>query len=145
MILPYVLKLLACCAAVFFLVHGFLGFATWAATPMAIRFAERMPARQGARFLLLLRLFPVSFSLLVVAGVCVPSYLLFEPRVSAERMNLLFTAAALCGLAVWGVSISRSIYAVIRSAEFARSAELAGRATSLPGEPSVPAVIRSAE
>jgi len=140
-ILPYSLKLLACCAAAFFLVHGFLGFFTYAAATTAIRFAERMPARQGARFLLFLRLFPASLSLLVVAGVCVPSYLLFEPRMYAERMNLLCSAAALCGLAIWAVSISRSIYALLRSAEFARSAELAGRAESLPGEPSRTAVL----
>jgi hypothetical protein len=141
MILPYALKLLACCAAAFFLVHAFLGFAAWRAAPMAIRFAEKMPARQGARFLLFLRLLPVSLSLLVVAGLCVPSYLLFEPRVSDERMNLLCSAAALCGLAIWGVSISRSIYALMRSAEFARTAELAGRATFLPRDPSLTVVL----
>jgi Zn-dependent protease with chaperone function len=141
MILPYTLKLVACCAAVFFLVHGFLGFATWGAAPMAIRFAEKMPARQGARFLLFLRLFPAFLSLLVVAGLCLPSYLLFEPRVCAERMNLLCSGAALCGLAIWSVSISRSIYALMRSAEFTRSAELAGRATPLPGETSLTAVL----
>jgi hypothetical protein len=141
MILPYALKLLACCAAAFFLVHGFLGFATCVAAPKAIRFAESMPARQGARFLLFLRLFPVSFSLLVVAGVCVPSYLLFEPRVYAERMNLLCSGAALCGLGIWAVSISRSIYALKRSAAFARSAEPAGRATSNPGDLSLTAVL----
>lgn len=140
MILPYALKLLACCAAAFFLVHAFLGFAAWGAAPMAIRFAEKMPARQGARFLLFLRLLPVSLSLLIVAGLCLPSYLLFEPRVSAERMNLLCSAAALCGVAIWAVSISRSIYALIRSSEFVRTAELAGRATSLPEDPSLTAV-----
>jgi hypothetical protein len=141
MILPYALKLLACCAAAFFLVHGFLGFVTYAAAPIAIRFAERMPARQGARFLLFLRLFPVSFSLLVVAGLCVPSYLLFEPRVYAERMNLLCSAAALCGLAIWGVSIWRTFYTLMRSAAFARSAELARRATSLSRDSSPTAVV----
>ncbi len=141
MILPYALKLLACSAAAFFLVHGFLGFATSGAAPMAIRFAEKMPARQGARFLLFLRLLPVSLSLLIVAGLCAPSYLLFEPRVSDERMNLLCSAAALCGLGIWAVSISRSIYALIRSAQFARSAELAGRATALAGDSSLTAVL----
>jgi Zn-dependent protease with chaperone function len=141
MILPYALKLLASCAAVFFLVHGFLGFAAWSAAPMAIRFAERMPARQGARFLLLLRFFPLSFSVLVVAGICVPSYLLFEPRVYAEPMNLFCSGAALCGFGIWGVSISRSIYALVRSAEFARAAELAGRATPLPGDPALTVVL----
>ena len=30
MILPYALKLLACCAAAFFLVHALFGIATWA-------------------------------------------------------------------------------------------------------------------
>jgi hypothetical protein len=141
MILPYALKMLACCAAVFFLVHGFLGFAICGAAGVAVRFAEKMPVRQGARFLLFLRLFPVSLSLLIVAGVCTPSYLLFEPREYAERMNLLCSGAALCGLAIWGISISRSIYALMRSAEFARSAELIGRATSLMGDPSLTAVL----
>jgi hypothetical protein len=140
MILPYALKFLAACAAVFFLVHGVLGFATWGAASTAIRFAEKMPARQGARFLLSLRLFPASLSLLLVVGLCVPGYLLFEPRVSAERMNLLCSAAALCGLAIWGISIARSIYALKRSGDFARSAELAGRATAIPGDSSPTAV-----
>ncbi len=141
MILPYGLKLLACCAAAFFLVHGFLGLTAWRAAPMAIRFAEMISARQGARFLLFLRLFPAALSLLIVAGLCVPSYLLFEPRVCAERMNLLCSGAAFCGLAIWCVSISRSIYALMRSAEFAHSAERAGREASLPGDPSLRAVL----
>ncbi len=141
MILPYGLKLLACCAAAFFLVHGFAGFAICGAASKAIRFAERMPARRGARLLLFLRLFPASFSLLVVAGLCVPSYLLFEPRLTAERMNLLFLGAGLCGLAIWGVSIARGVYALKRSAAFAHSAEFAGRATSLEGDPSPTAVL----
>jgi hypothetical protein len=141
MILPYALKLLACCAAVFFLIHGFLGFATWGAVPLAIRCAEKMPARRGARVLLFLRLFPAAVSVLVVAGLCAPSYLLFEPRVSAERMNLLCAGAALCGLAICGVAVSRSVYALLRSAEFARSVESAGRATPLPGDRSLKAVL----
>jgi hypothetical protein len=141
MILPYALKLVACCAAAFFLVHGIFGFAAWGAAPMAIRFAEKMPARQGARFLLCLRLLPVALSLLVVAGLCAPSYFLFEPRVSDERMNLLCSAAALCGLGIWAVSISRSVYALMRSAKFSRSAELAGRATALAGDPCLTAVV----
>lgn len=134
MILPYTLKLLACCAAVFFLVHGIVGFITWAVAPMAVRFAEKMPPCRGARFLLFLRFFPASFSLLLVADVCAPSYLLFEPRVCAERMNLLCFGAGLFGLAIWCVSISRSIYALMRSADFVRCVEFVGRATFLPGD-----------
>jgi hypothetical protein len=135
MVAPYILKLFVFCSAFFFLVHGALALATCAAAPAAIRLAEKTRPRAGARFLFFLRIFPVSFALLSTLGLCAPSYLLFEPRVSAEHLNLPCSAAAILGLAICVTSISRGFYAMLCSARFARYVQQNGRMTSLPGQP----------
>ncbi|HTV59072.1 MAG TPA: M56 family metallopeptidase [Verrucomicrobiae bacterium] len=134
MILPYTLKLAAFCFAIFFLVHAVLSLAVHVFSGGAIRRAEKAGQFRGARFLLCLRLFPVCFALLSVAALCVPSYLLFEPRGYAEHLDLLCSGAAIFGLAIWSISIFRSLRSLNRSLEFARSVKHAGVAISVPGE-----------
>ncbi|MFZ0637090.1 MAG: hypothetical protein WA755_15725 [Candidatus Acidiferrales bacterium] len=141
MILPYTLKLFVFCSGLFFLVHGALGIAMRPAAPAAIRVAENMSPRLGARFLFILRVFPVCFALISVLGLCVPSFLLFEPQEYAERVSLFCTGAALLGLAIWVISMFRSSYAVIRSVLYARHARAAGQTTCIPGQTSPVSVL----
>ena len=94
MILLYLPRLACLCLATFFLVHLALGVAAWFLAPAAMRMARRLGAGAAARLLLTLRLFPATASGLVVAGVCVPSYLWLEPRAAAEEVSLAAIAAA---------------------------------------------------
>jgi hypothetical protein len=140
--LPYVAKLLVFCAVFYFVIHGVLGLVTYFAGPAAIRLAESAPSRLGARILLCLRLFPPAFGVLAVFVLCVPSYLLFEPRESAERLNLAASGAALCGAAIWGISIARTLRGLMRSVALLRAAGIMGETVYLSGE-LVPAVVLS--
>lgn len=133
MILSYSLKLVAFCFGFFFLVHAVLCSAVYIFSSGAVERAQKMRPYRGVRFLLFLRIFPASFALLSVAGLCIPSYLLFEPRGYAEHLDLISSAAAVLGAAVWVISIFRGVRALGRSFEFARYAKQAGEAVSFSG------------
>ncbi len=134
MIPSFTLKLLVTCSASFFLIHCALSLASTASSRVAIQRAERMSPRLGARLLFFLRIFPASFASLVVLGLCVPSFLLFEPRTYAERLNLLCFIIAILGLAIWLISIGNSVYASINSRSFVLRVERVGQKISLaPG------------
>jgi len=132
--LPYPLRLLCLCLASFFLVHLALGLLVSLLCPLAVRLAKRLPAGLAARLLLGLRLFPPAASLLVVAGLCVPSYLWLETEAGAERVGFACLAAALSALAIGGMAIARGWRAARRSLRYSRDCRRAGRETRLPGE-----------
>lgn len=113
--LPYTLRLLCLCFASFFLIHGALGLATFAAVPRAMRFGEAMRPRNGARFLLALRLLPVTLAALTVAGLCIPSYLWLETNEAGERVGLACCVIALLGILVWAHSALRTARAAMFS------------------------------
>ncbi|HVA71840.1 MAG TPA: M48 family metalloprotease [Candidatus Limnocylindrales bacterium] len=129
MILPYMERLLCLCFALFFLLHVALSLAARAAAPLAIRLGESMKPRFAARLLLVLRLSPAAISAFVVAALCVPSYLWFEPDASAERVGVACCAAALLGFALWGVSLVRVSRALFVSLRYRRQCERQGRLT----------------
>lgn len=116
MILPYTLRLLCLCFASFFLVHAALGLAAWIATPSATRVGEAMRPRSGARFLLALRLLPVTLATFAVMAFCVPSYLWLETNEATERVGLACCAMALLGAVVCASSLIRSARALWLSA-----------------------------
>ena len=134
MILPYLARLACLCLAAFFLVHAALGLTVASLTPWAVRFASRMTASAGARFLLAVRLFPAGFTLFLVAGLCTPSYLWLEPKGAPEPMGLACLAAALMGLMVWTLSTARATRAMARSLRHIRDCRNASREMHLPGE-----------
>jgi Zn-dependent protease with chaperone function len=134
MILPYLARLACLSLAAFFLVHAALGLAVSALTPWAVRAASRMAPALGARVLLSLRLFPAALSLLLVAGLCTPSYLWLEPKAAPESVGLACLAAAILGLSVWGVSLARGTRAIVRSQRHIRECRSAGQEVRLPGE-----------
>jgi hypothetical protein len=130
---PYLLRLLYLCLAAFFVIHTAAGLIVAVATPAAVRAAQRMCARRAAGFLLALRLLPAALALLLVAGVCVPSYLLLEEEASAEEVGWLCLAAAMLSACLWSVSLARSWRAAARSARHTRDWERTGLPASLPG------------
>lgn len=134
MILPYLARLICLCMAAFFLVHAALALAVSALIPRAVRFARRMAPVSGARLLLGLRLLPAGFALFVVAGFCTPGYLWLEPKGVPEPMGLPCSAAAVMGLAIWGLSLARATRALARSFGHIRRCRERSREMRLPGE-----------
>jgi hypothetical protein len=132
----YFFRLLCLALATFFLVHLALGVVVSTLAPAAIRIVERLRPRLAARLLLVLRLLPLGAALFVTAGLCVPSYLRFEPESSAERMGFACLAAAILGAAVWGMSIGRALRAAVRSWRYTRVCRRIGHRTHLEGESS---------
>jgi Zn-dependent protease with chaperone function len=136
MILPYALKLLCLSLASFFLVHTAFSLATLIFSPAAIRLSEKMRPRIAARFLFALRLLPLALSVFVVLGLCVPSYLWFEPEEMAERVSLVGTAAALLGAAICMIAIVRVLHGLAGSVRYGRQFQRVGRETQVPGDSS---------
>ncbi len=134
MTLPYLLRLLYLCLAAFFLVHLVLALGVSLLAPAAIGWAERMRPRQGSRFLLALRLFPWACSLLVVAGLCAPSYLLLEPAATREEVSLACLVAAFLCMALAVLSAVRCVRAARRSLGYIRYCQAVGREERLAGE-----------
>lgn len=106
--LPYTLRLLCLCFASFFLIHTAMAAAVCAVAPSAMRIGEAMRPRNGARFLLALRLLPVAFAAVAVAGLCIPSYLWLETNQSGERVGLACCAMAALGILICAHSILRA-------------------------------------
>jgi hypothetical protein len=122
----YVLRLLGLSLASFFLIHLAVGLLVSLATPMAVRFSQRITPRAAARFLLILRLFPPVAAFVLVAGLCVPSYLWLEPAGATENVGLWCLAAAVLSLTVWGISLARGARAVVGSFRYIRQCQQIG-------------------
>jgi Zn-dependent protease with chaperone function len=130
MSVSYVLRLLGLSLGSFFLIHLAAGLLVSVAAPMALRFSERITPRAAARFLLILRLLPAGTAMLLVAGLCVPSYLWLEPAGATENIGLWCLAAAVLTVAVWGISLTRAARAVLGSFRYIRGCRQVGRQAS---------------
>jgi Zn-dependent protease with chaperone function len=128
---PYLIRLTCLCSASFFLVNAALGLGTLLFSRVAVRYAETRRASTAARFLFALRLAPSALGLLIVLGLCVPSYLRFEPEAIAERIGLLCSALGLLGVAAWTISIARATRALTASRRYNRHCELAAQETDV--------------
>lgn len=113
--MSYGFKLACLSFAAFFLVHAAAALLAGWFAPVAIRFAARMRAQAAARFLLTLRLAPPAIALFVVAALCVPSYLWFEPDVAAEQVGPACLVAAILCVAAWTISLTRAARAWLSS------------------------------
>jgi beta-lactamase regulating signal transducer with metallopeptidase domain len=128
----YFSRLLLLSSGSFFLVFMILAaIVSWIA-PAAVRRAASMRPQQAARWLLTLRLLPASLSAMVVALLCVPSYLRFEPHIPGEEAGVVCLAAALLGLSILGLALYRALSALIRSAAYLGQCD--GRESQLNGE-----------
>jgi Zn-dependent protease with chaperone function len=123
----YVMKLLFLSLASFFLIHSIAGLLVSLVSPAVVRFSRRITARTAARLLLILRLFPAVVSLMLVAGLCIPSYLWLEPAGASEDIGPWCLGAALLGVAIWGISFTRGMRAVLGSFRYIRHCQKAGR------------------
>jgi Zn-dependent protease with chaperone function len=134
MIAPYALRLVGLCLGSFFLVNAVLGLAMSLASRAAIRIAETMRPRSAARFLFVLRLLPLLLGVGAVLGLCVPSYLWFEPQASSERIGWACLTLALLAVAGWLLSIARVACAIAVSLRCHRAWQQAGRMAQLSGD-----------
>jgi hypothetical protein len=134
MILPYLLRLTVLSLACFFLLHAVLAIAMNWLAPWLLQVAERRAPSSAARLLLSARLFPSVASILVVAGVCVPSYLWLEPEAAVEHVGVACLAAALLSAALWAVSSGRGLRAIVLSVRYMRRCRKLGSETRLAGE-----------
>ncbi len=132
--LPYCSRLVCLAFACYFLVHLFASTLINCLAPAAIRFAAQVQPRDAARMLFALRLFPGAFSLLLVAGFCVPSYLRLEPEQATEPAGLVCLAAALCGIWTWGEAIFLGIRALLESRQYIRRCTRLGHARTFRGD-----------
>lgn len=116
MTLSYGLRLFSVCLAFVFMTYVTVGLAVSFLTPAAVRIAGRTRAGVAARFLLALRLLPAGLGLAGVAALCVPAYILFEPKAEVEEVGVACLVAALLGFAMCVVSLLRAIKSVVLSA-----------------------------
>jgi len=138
---PYWLRLLFLSLASFFLVNALLGLAARFASGAAIRLAEKLQPRAAAGLLLALRFLGPALGVIAVVGLCMPSYLRFEPRAESERIGLLCLALGVCGAAVWCIAMVRAGSAIAASLRLTRLWKRKGRIASLPGEESGAVVV----
>jgi Zn-dependent protease with chaperone function len=136
MIAPYLLRLLCLCLASFFLLNFLLGLAASIASRAAVRIAETMRPRTATGLLFTLRLLPATLAVGMVLGLCIPSYLWFEPQAAPERVGLACLTLAFLGALGGSLSLARTAHAVVVSLRCRRTWREAGYEASLPGEPS---------
>jgi beta-lactamase regulating signal transducer with metallopeptidase domain len=132
--LPYCSRLVCLAFACYFLIHLLAATLMNCVAPAAIRIAAQVKPRDAARMLLALRLFPFAFTVLLVAGFCVPSYLRLEPEQATEPVGLVCLAAALLGLWTCGEAILRAVRALIESRQYIQRCTRLGHATQFGGD-----------
>jgi Zn-dependent protease with chaperone function len=139
----YPLRLFCICSATFFLVNGLLSFAAGIASKATIRMAETMRPRSASHFLLGVRLLPLALGASSVLGLCIPSYLWFEPQTTGERAGWAFLTFAFFGALVWTLSIARSARAVVVSNRYSRAWLKEGREDRLTTEDSNAVIVEN--
>ncbi|HXW55910.1 MAG TPA: M48 family metalloprotease [Candidatus Cybelea sp.] len=134
MIASYWLRLLLVCFASFFLIHGAMAVAVSASQRRALQLAEQLAPGRAARLLLWLRMLPAGVATALVAAVCAPSYVRFEPDVGVERVGLVCLGLAFLGVLLWIIALARGLRSAVRSIRFARACRRSGRVVRLSPE-----------
>jgi hypothetical protein len=127
MTIPYFARMACLCLAAFFLAHLALAAAAAALSPFVLRRASRMRPDAGARLLFAWRIAPAAAAGSIVAGLCAPAYLVFEPIAASERIAATCLAAAAAGAWVCAAGLLRGVRAAARSRQVAHSARQSGR------------------
>jgi Zn-dependent protease with chaperone function len=97
--MTFLLRCLGVSLAFFFLFYCAFSIAAARGWRVVARAANQFPTRRMADMLFLLRILPLAASLLICATFVVPSFLLLEPRVSAEAMgDIPLALAAGCAI-----------------------------------------------
>jgi Zn-dependent protease with chaperone function len=138
MTLSYSVRLLCICFSSFYLVHGVLVLALDIAAPGAIELARGMKPRLASGFLFALRMMPVWLAGFGVLALCVPSYLLLEPRLASEGGRELVgwpcVVLTLLGVGICIGSFVRAAKAVFGSLAFRRACGGRARKILVDGE-----------
>jgi beta-lactamase regulating signal transducer with metallopeptidase domain len=79
-------------------------------------------------------MFPACAGILVVALVCVPSYLWLEADAGGERVGVVCLGAAFVGLAGWTMAIARGLRAIRRSLKYERHCRRTGQESRIVGQ-----------
>ena len=133
MMAPYLLRLLCLSLAVFFAIHFSLGLLVSLAGGRLARAARHMRPSSAVRLLLAMRMMPAALGILVVAGICVPSYLWLEPEFSKEEIGFTCLAAAILGGLLWILSVARAMRGTLRAMRHTRACRNLGRPSGLMG------------
>ncbi|MEO8368354.1 MAG: M56 family metallopeptidase [Candidatus Solibacter sp.] len=133
MMAPYLLRLVCLSFAVFFAVHFAAGLLVIVTGRPLVRAARGLRPSVAARLLLAVRLLPAGLGVLVVAGICVPSYLWLEPELSREEIGVSCLAAAILGAVLWALAGVRGLSGVIRASRHSRACMHLGRPAGLAG------------
>lgn len=132
----YLLRLACISLASFFLIHLAVALAVSLIAPGAIEAAGRLRPIRAARVLLALRLLPAAAAAVVVAVLCVPSYLWLEPRAASEDVGVRCLAAALLCLVCSALALARAWRAASRSLGYIRYCRIVGRRMCVGAEAS---------
>jgi Zn-dependent protease with chaperone function len=141
--MPFLARFLFVSLATYSLLHLALGLMVSAIARPAVHLGERIRPRLAAGCLLALRLLPAAGAALIVAVVCVPSYLSNEPEAPTESVGYGCMLVALLGLGMWAVSIARGLRAAVSSRSFTQRCGQAGRLARLPGAPAPSYIVDS--
>jgi hypothetical protein len=100
LIFPYSIRLICLCLEMIFLVNLTVSILVLVLSWLFFKAARRMRAKQAASLFFGLRLLPFGLSVLVVATLCIPSYLRYEQNTGSEGMGLFCLSTAWMGLAL---------------------------------------------
>jgi hypothetical protein len=114
MTLPYILRLACLCLQSLFLVNLTAALLCAALASRLTRRAATMRPANAARLFLTLRLLPFATALLIVAGLCIPSYLRYEQNTGSESTSRLCLLAATLGLGLGLTTLTRSVRALLQ-------------------------------
>jgi Zn-dependent protease with chaperone function len=131
---PYAVRLFCLCLASFFVVNAGAGLLVSAGSRRAMRFAGTMRAGAAARFLFAMRILPFALGVGAVVGLCVPSYLWFEPHATPERVGVGCLALVFLGAVSWLVAMGRVSRALVISERCQRIWNETGREHRLTRE-----------
>jgi beta-lactamase regulating signal transducer with metallopeptidase domain len=123
----YLVRLACFSLTSFFLMNAVLASAASLSAPAAIRFGARLQPRLAARFILALRLMPCGLALFAVAGLCIPSYIWLEPKVTSEQVGVWCWALALLCAWTLGTSIARAVRELGAAFRYTRRCRRLGR------------------
>ena len=120
MIVPYMLRLVVLSLGCFYLIHTAFAIGMNMLSPWILTLAQRRNSSSAARLLLSARLLPSAAAILLVAGICVPSYLWLEPETGVEQVGLGCLAMAIFGAVSWLIAAQRGLRAIVFSMRYAR-------------------------
>jgi len=124
--LAYSIRLLCLCLVTFLVAYAALASIAQLMAPSVLRRLGRLRAASAARLLFAIRIAPLTGSIFLVVGVCVPSYLWLEPAGAAEETGGFFLALACVCAVISIIRLGRGLRAVLQSAQFVRGARGGG-------------------